>query len=57
MVNYKELYFYLVGQVDDAITLLEKNPADLLSGQRAAALLKETLLAAEDLYLNQTEEK
>ena len=55
MIDYKKLYFRLVGQVDDAIALLEKNPMDLLNTQRAASLLKEALLAAEESYLAQEE--
>jgi len=53
-MDYKKLYAYLVGQVDEAITMLETG--NLLLVPKVRELLKDALLRAEDMYLEDTEE-
>jgi len=55
VVNYKELYACLVGEVDEAITMLETG--DLLLVSKVRELLKAALLRAEDIYLENGEEE
>ena len=57
--NYKKLYSYLVGQVDDVLQLI---CYDLLKGQHGREELDEigeklraALLTAEEMYLDDTE--
>lgn len=52
-MDYKKLYAFLVGQVDEAITLLETG--NLLDMPKAREILKAALLRAEDMYLEDTE--
>lgn len=59
MVDYQKLYSYLVGQIDDTIQLI---CSDLLSGQHGfkelnaiGEKLRDTLLTAEEMYLDETE--
>lgn len=53
-MDYKKLYAYLVGQVDEAITMLETGNRLLVPKVRE--LLKGALLRAENMYLEDTEE-
>ena len=57
--NYKKLYSYLVGQVDDVLQLI---CYDMLKGQHGREELDEigeklraALLTAEEMYLDDTE--
>ena len=52
-MDYKKLYAYLVGQVDEAITLLETG--NLLHVPQVRDMLKNALLTAEEMYLNEPE--
>ena len=59
--NYKKLYSYLVGQVDDVLQLI---CYDLLKGQHGREELDEigeklraALLTAEEMYLDDTEDE
>jgi len=54
-MDYKKLYTYLVGEVDEAITMLETG--DLLLVSKVRELLKAALLRAEDIYLENGEEE
>jgi len=53
MVNYQKLYAYLVGQIDLAITVLEKNGEN--GAAAAEELLRTALLTAEETYLKESE--
>lgn len=60
-VNYQKLYSYLVGQIDETLqqiaayvmTTTNKSPELLEIGDK----LKNALLLAEDMYLDDTEEE
>ena len=56
MVDYKKLYTYLVGQIDDTLQLIA---GDLVGGNpgwkelsAVGEKLKNALLAAEEMYLD-----
>ncbi len=51
--NYKKLYAYLVGEMDEAVTLLES--MDLLKVQKAREQLKAALLYAEEQIVGKEE--
>ena len=60
MVDYQKLYSYLVGQIDDTIQLI---CSDLMNGQHGfqelnavGEKLRDALLVAEEMYLNETED-
>lgn len=46
MPDYKKLYAYLVGEIDDALTLMEGD--DLLQWDKVKNILQTALLEAED---------
>ena len=50
----KKLYTYLVGEVDNAITLLETG--NLLVVPQVREMLKNALLTAEEMYIDQDED-
>lgn len=59
MENYKKLYSYLVGEIDDVLQLI---CCDLLKGQHGfnelneiGEKLRNALLTAEEMYLDDTE--
>ena len=59
-VKYDKLYSYLVGQIDDVLQLI---CYDLLKGQHGreelnevGEKLKDALLTAEEMYLEETDE-
>ncbi|MBR2131904.1 MAG: hypothetical protein IJ955_05065 [Oscillospiraceae bacterium] len=54
-VNYQRLYAYLVGKIDDALTLLDTG--DLLQVQRVRTILYDALQTAEEIYLDDTEDE
>ena len=54
-MNYQKEYAILVGQVDLAITILERFAADDPIVIRACQLLTATLQEAEEHYLTQAE--
>lgn len=58
--NYQKLYAYMVGQVDDAIEMMESSLTGGSCGRDelavAATKLKAALIAAEEMYLDDTEE-
>ncbi len=47
---YQKLYAYLIGQIDEAVTLLESE--DLLKVQQARKLLEAALLHAEEQIID-----
>ena len=47
-MDYRQMYYFLVGKVDDAITELE-NSADIAEGIR---MLTDALNACEDMYVD-----
>ncbi|MBR2895976.1 MAG: hypothetical protein IKC03_10040 [Oscillospiraceae bacterium] len=49
-VNYKKLYSYLVGQIDDALTLLDAE--NIFQYYRVKDILENALLTAEEMYLD-----
>ncbi len=49
--RYQKLYAYLVGQIDEAVTLLERG--DLLKVQQARELLEAALLYAEEQVVDE----
>ena len=60
MVNYQKLYAFLVGQIDDTLQLICNN---LIRGKHGfvelnevGEKLKDALLSAEDMYLDETDE-
>jgi len=53
MVDYKKMYAYLVGQIDDALVLLEEE--DLVAARPIRELRQNVLLRAEDAYIDATE--
>ena len=60
--NYKKPYTYLVGQIDDVLQfmageLVTNSSKDQRSLLLAGNRLKEALLTAEDMYLNQEDEE
>ena len=54
MVDYKKLYAYLVSEVDKALTLMDHD--DFLQYQKVKEILRNSLLTAEDMYLEGTDE-
>lgn len=59
-MDYKKLYAYLVGQIDDTLQMIA---GDLVAGNTGreelyavGEKLKNALLTAEDMYLDETEE-
>ena len=59
-VKYDKLYSYLVGQIDDVLQLI---CYDLLNGQHGwdelnevGEKLRDALLAAEEMYLDESED-
>jgi len=61
MLDYQKLYAYLVGQVDDAIEMMGNNIANGSCGYEEMAVvaikLKAALMAAEEMYLSDTEKE
>ena len=55
MVNYKKLYAYLVGEVDQALMLMDTG--DLLQYNRVREILFHALQTVEDMYLEQTDDE
>jgi len=53
MVAYQKLYAYLVGQVDEALGLLEEG--DLVKAGPVRELLSNALLRAEEAYIDAAE--
>ena len=53
MVDYQKLYAYLVGQIDDALELLEVG--DLVPSRPVRELLSSALLRAEEAYIDAAE--
>ena len=53
MVDYQKLYAYLVGQIDEALELLDEG--DLVIAAPIKAQLQNALLRAEDAYIDATE--
>ena len=53
MVDYQKLYAYLVGQIDEALELLDEG--DLVKAAPIKAQLQNALLRAEDAYIDATE--
>jgi len=51
--DYKKLYAYLVGQIDDALEMM--GDLDIMPLSPIREKLKAALLAAEELYLEETE--
>ena len=49
-VNYRKLYSYLVGQIDDALTLLDAG--NIFQFYRVKDILENALLTAEEMYLD-----
>ena len=60
MSNYQKLYSYLVGQVDHTLQIIAENLMHGTTGRDALITIGETLknalLTAEDMYLEETEE-
>ena len=58
---YQKLYSYLVGQVDNTLQMIAGHLTDGVAGRDALIAvgekLKNALLTAEDMYLNETEAK
>ena len=61
MVDYQKLYAFLVGEIDDTIQAICSN---LVNGQHGwhelnavGEKLRDALLKAEDMYLDDTEDK
>ena len=54
-VDYQRMYAYLVGKIDDALTLLDSG--DLLQCLRVRSILYDALQTAEEIYLSDTEEE
>ena len=59
-MSYQKLYAYLVGQIDDTLQMIA---GDLVAGNpgrnelyAVGEKLKNALLTAEDMYLDETEE-
>lgn len=50
---YRKLYSYLVGQIDEALLLLEKG--DLVRSKPIIAVLENALTKAEELYIDATD--
>ena len=50
MVDYKKLYAYLVGQIDEALKIMDT--ANLLEYDHVRDLLHTALLRAEDAVIN-----
>lgn len=55
MVDYKKLYAYLLGEVDQALTLMDTG--DLLQYSRVREILLNAVQTAEDMYLDDTEDE
>ena len=53
MVDYQKLYAYLVGQIDEALELLEAG--DLVPAHPVRELLQTALLRAEESYIEAAE--
>ena len=54
-VDYQKLYAYLVGQIDDALELLEEG--DSVAARPVRELLSSALLRAEEAYIDAAEEE
>ena len=54
-VDYKKLYAYLVGQVDDTLSMM--GDLDIMPLAPIRDKLKAALLAAEEMYLRNGEEE
>jgi len=54
-VDYQKLYAYLVGQIDDALELLEEG--DLVAARPVRELLSSALLRAEEAYIDAAEKE
>ena len=61
MVNYQKLYAYLAGQIDDTLQMIAgeitKGDCGYSALNAVGDKLKHALLAAEELYLDETEEE
>lgn len=56
MVDYKKLYAFLVGTIDDNLTRLEKlTPVDIGELKKVRESMQAALLAAEDYVLDDGE--
>ena len=49
-VIYRKLYSYLIGQIDDALTLLDEG--NIFQFYRVKDILQNALLTAEEMYLD-----
>lgn len=49
-MDYQKMYAYLVGQIDQALTLLEEG--DLVRAKPIRKLLETALLTAEEMYID-----
>ena len=54
MPDYKKLYAYLVGEIDEALTILDTG--DLLQIDRVKEILQAALLEAEERVIEDEEE-
>ena len=54
-VDYQKLYAYLVGQIDDALELLDEG--DLVKAAPIRALLQNALLRTEEAYIDAAEKE
>ena len=54
-MDYKKLYAYLMGEVDEALTLLDTG--NLLHVPKVREMLQNALLTAEEMYLDATEDE
>ena len=52
-INYQKIYAYLVGQIDDVIESMGN--LDLVAAEPIRQRLKQALLTAEEMYLDETE--
>ena len=52
-INYQKIYAYLVGQIDDVIENM--GSLDLVAAEPIRRQLKQALLTAEEMYLDETE--
>jgi len=52
-MDYRKLYAYLVGQIDEVIE--EIGELDLIAAEPVRQKLKTALLTAEEMYLQETE--